>query len=597
MELTIKVTSLALNTTLKSIMQVATLSLQIPELPAPSLGTIYDIRGAMRGPGGDDHVGCLALKRLTSESDDLMEIILGRYETVHIYNLYQEMKKQGFDGKGTTPRSRRILVGVISRLGIYGMRKNDIDLEPEEISSTLQRLVYGPLEEISQCGEEMNANEMYKVSEACFELAACTPEICGMLFNVEADFFTGVQRLIGFGISGYSHYTQPRGWNPDLCLHWGRLRAALLTLFRSSCNPTLPDVALDAVHALNKAECEAVHSLFTSNVPSSAIFKMSVIGDDLLPSGAFVRVIGEVLDKISARMQDTSEKAVLCRGVIDTMVNSKEFVLNALMIQNHVEKEDLFLDPRPTLAEAWYLALETLIKICNEDKGVMSPILHDERILNMVCESCSVAMLLWLTQHVYQKDKQVIMNMDGPHTVAMFSFLEKALTLGNTLLNQVGTHLRHKLQLYIEGGNADNVPSHVMGGIIIESALLRGLSGGFPPWALESMPEIHQALFNACGADSEGFFTVFRLATQVKLWETDGLEGLEQRSTLTGDWVDDWSQKFKADFFENIRQICYANTLEGWRKIKTLVKAACGGTKIGSYGMKPPKTSWNCGGV
>mmetsp|Transcript_62630 Transcript_62630/g.74160 ORF Transcript_62630/g.74160 Transcript_62630/m.74160 type:complete len:104 (-) Transcript_62630:217-528(-) len=99
------------------------------------------------------------------------------------------------------------------------MRKNDIDLEPEEISSTLQRLVYAPLEEISTSGEEMNANEMYKVSEACFDLAACTPEICGMLFNVEADFFGGVQRLIGFGISGYSHYTQPRGWNPDLCLH------------------------------------------------------------------------------------------------------------------------------------------------------------------------------------------------------------------------------------------------------------------------------------------------------------------------------------------------------------------------------------------
>jgi len=45
----------------------------IPELATESrLGEVpYDIRGAMRGPGGEDHVACLVLMRLTKESNEL----------------------------------------------------------------------------------------------------------------------------------------------------------------------------------------------------------------------------------------------------------------------------------------------------------------------------------------------------------------------------------------------------------------------------------------------------------------------------------------------------------------------------------------------
>lgn len=147
-----------------------------------------------------------------------MDIILGRYETMYLYNLYQQIKNVGFDGKGTTPKSRRILIGVISRLGIYGMRKNDKALEPDEISATLQKLLYDPLEEIAACNNlEGSSAEMYRVTEACFDLASCSPEMVGMIFNAEADIFRGVRRLIEFGQLGYHHFDKPRGWNPDLC--------------------------------------------------------------------------------------------------------------------------------------------------------------------------------------------------------------------------------------------------------------------------------------------------------------------------------------------------------------------------------------------
>ena len=52
--------------------------MHIPELIGQSTldHTQYDIRGAMRGPGGEDHVGCLALMRLAFESDEVARAML-----------------------------------------------------------------------------------------------------------------------------------------------------------------------------------------------------------------------------------------------------------------------------------------------------------------------------------------------------------------------------------------------------------------------------------------------------------------------------------------------------------------------------------------
>ena len=38
--------------------------------------TMYDIRGAMHVPVGKHHVGCISLKRIATESDDLAYAIL-----------------------------------------------------------------------------------------------------------------------------------------------------------------------------------------------------------------------------------------------------------------------------------------------------------------------------------------------------------------------------------------------------------------------------------------------------------------------------------------------------------------------------------------
>jgi hypothetical protein len=61
-----------------SIQAAATSLVRLPELAAPSSlrQTRYDIRGAMRRPGGEDHFGCLALLRLATESEVLAQVFV-----------------------------------------------------------------------------------------------------------------------------------------------------------------------------------------------------------------------------------------------------------------------------------------------------------------------------------------------------------------------------------------------------------------------------------------------------------------------------------------------------------------------------------------
>ena len=102
----------------------------IPEYAAQSsLGdTQYDIRGAMCGPGGEDHVGCLVLMRLVDEGESLSTYLASiDSSSFPIFNLIlailDELKRSevnrglnSAEHEITTPMTRRIILRSLSKL-------------------------------------------------------------------------------------------------------------------------------------------------------------------------------------------------------------------------------------------------------------------------------------------------------------------------------------------------------------------------------------------------------------------------------------------------------------------------------------------------
>ena len=107
----------------------------IPELAAASTldHTQYDIRGAMRSPGGEDHVGILTLSRLANESDELARTMVMAHPSLslELCKLHEKLKSIEVDrgpgiihGSGVAPKSRRILCQTICRIALLEWRQS-----------------------------------------------------------------------------------------------------------------------------------------------------------------------------------------------------------------------------------------------------------------------------------------------------------------------------------------------------------------------------------------------------------------------------------------------------------------------------------------
>lgn len=174
---------------LPSVIHVAILSIEhIPELCAPSIldHSIYDIRGAMRGPGGDDHVGCLTLLRITTESDFLVQQVVCSVGPFieRLCKLLSELKGVEQDrgkgivygSRGVTPQSRRILVKVLCHLEL----KSNGSLGA---SSLLSAVFNTSLNVIAGSNmQALDVHTLFDISESAFDLASFSPDIIVTLF-------------------------------------------------------------------------------------------------------------------------------------------------------------------------------------------------------------------------------------------------------------------------------------------------------------------------------------------------------------------------------------------------------------------------------
>jgi hypothetical protein len=209
--------------------QAAVLSLiHLPELTAPSTlrSSRFDIRGAMRSPGGEDHVGVLTLMRMATESLALTNMFLRAKASVvidlcHLYEQLKAMENERgrgvLHGRGVLPKSRRILLGVICHLEIAAGGKSGA-------SGVLQERFQSSVTSIANSNDRVNAHftadSLFYICESVFDLAAFSPNMFNTLFEFKVDDPSSprhacINVLCYAGVYGFQAVSDHRSFTPD----------------------------------------------------------------------------------------------------------------------------------------------------------------------------------------------------------------------------------------------------------------------------------------------------------------------------------------------------------------------------------------------
>ncbi|KAL7493940.1 hypothetical protein ACHAWT_005337 [Skeletonema menzelii] len=557
---------------------------QIPELVAESTleSTRYDIKGAMRGPGGEDHVGCIALIRVSSESDELRNSVFkvcGGRILQDLTNLHHTLKRievergVGVDyGKGVTPLSRRLLIRVVSRLGI---QQGD--------GTVLHSLLEEPLREIvAQKSSPVTIEKLFRFCEAALDLSFFSPELLSHLFRDRTSDLDSLFQTVIMGYAGLSFTSE----GDATTHHWARLRCGIICLLRAC--QSMTDYSAGVIRALIRAECEAAAAQCDQGPSSgSNLFVEDIIGEEKIHTGAYVILIGEYLKHLSSSKVMTEDQVASCRRCVQVLKHCASDVASVLL---HVSPEaSAHVDPRVTLAEAWFLTMKTLASVCRHNDQIIS-MLATENVQTLFGESLSVAMLFIFMKDIGGKkrpapDMQQGMSPDGPQTLAISDFIAESMLLGPSIL--AGSIAALSAHIQINCGN--EVPAEVLGGAAISASLLRAISGATPPWVVEDTPVLFKAMHTALGNDSDLFIQALGVSTKLETMTAVG--GLRAGEKLSGRYLDA-SDSHINSFLGKAAETVAKND---WKKMKVVLKSATGGKKKESgFNLKPHYSNWEC---
>lgn len=198
-----------LDSLLRHIIETSLSSLErLPELLAPSIlaHSTYDIKGTMRGPGGEDHVGCLAMMRLVSESIPLTQRVTELIDPYvpRLEELYFRLKS--FDGRrgtgnhhgvGVAPQTRRIMIGTLCKM-------------ERKLQALVDKIANSTMKDIAACSSKTPTTaDLHRLVELTLDLAAFPPQhVALFLSESSADFarccFEGIVRVC---LTGYDVFT------------------------------------------------------------------------------------------------------------------------------------------------------------------------------------------------------------------------------------------------------------------------------------------------------------------------------------------------------------------------------------------------------
>jgi len=557
---------------------------QIPELVAGSTldSTRYDIRGAMRGPGGEDHVGCIALIRMSGESDELRNSIFkvcGESILQDLTSLHHALKRIEVErgvgveyGKGVTPLSRRLLIRVVSRLGM------------QQGGTVLHSLLEEPLSEIvSQKSAPPSIEKLFRLCEAALDLSFFSPELLSHLFRNRASDLGSLFETAIMGYAGLSFTSE----EDSTTYHWGRLRCGVICLLRAC--QSMTDYSSGVLTALIKAECEAAAAQCGQGPHSgSTLFIENIVGEEMIHSGAYIMLIGEYLKHLSSSKHMTVEDQVeLCRRCVQTLRHSAPVVASILL---HDSPEAInHVDPRPTLAEAWFLTMKTLASVCRHNEQINSSLVADN-VQILFGESVSLAMLFIFMKDIGGKkrpapDMQRGMSPDGPQTLAISDFISESMLLGPSILTASFSAISAHIQL----NYGNTFPVEVLGAAVISASLLRAISGATPPWVVEDTPILFQSIYSSLGSNLDLFIHTLGVSTKHETLTDFG--ALRAGEKLCGRYLDA-SDSHIISFLTKARECAAKND---WKKMKVVLKSATGGKKKESgFNLKPHYSSWEC---
>ncbi|KAL7545932.1 hypothetical protein ACHAWF_009281 [Thalassiosira exigua] len=562
---------------------------QIPELVAESTlqSTRYDIKGAMRGPGGEDHVGCIALLRLSHESDCLASAIFGVYGHTILHdlsNLHHELKTSELRrgpscdwGVGVTPVSRRIILRVISRMALHGM--NETKDQHDEGRAIITKLLQAPLEEMkSQKEAPVSAGKIYRLCEDAYDISFFSSELVADLFYHRAH---DLQILFDCTISGYSALLSLP--DADICHQWGRLRGGAYCVLCAGLKHTISDNAAAIIAAIIKAECESAEFQCNQGPESgSNIFNDNIVGEHKVHAGLFITLIRDCLDRIAKGKGPIEQYIDEVQRCILVLKDTSSAVTSLLLHQS--PEAQSHVDPRPTIAESWFLALVSLAGIFRSNNEVAAHV----DVVALFGESLSMATTLIFLKDLGSKRApapviQKGLSLDGPHTLAMVSYISESLLLGPSISVVAGKKILSALQIN------DTLKGDVSGQIIITSSLLRAVSGALPPWAVEETPELFRSMHLALGGDYNNFVQILSASAEVKCSAPFG--GIRAGELLAGRYLDVSSRHIES-FLLQAQEVCMKGD---WKKLKVILKSTCGGKKKdSSFNLKPQLTSWDC---
>ncbi|KAL3923871.1 MAG: hypothetical protein SGILL_001395 [Bacillariaceae sp.] len=575
--------------------------LRLPELPSPSTlrSSRFDVRGAMRSPGGEDHVGVLTILRLAGESKALSLAFLRSKPSVllDLCSLYEELKSMELNrgvgvywGTGVLPKSRRILLGIICSLDVVAGGD-------AQLSQRLEAIFEHAVSSITANSDQMACpppGALFHICESVFDIAAFRPDIANLVFdtrNDNADRPTCIHVLHETTNFGFRVPTDVM--TDDTILQWNRLRAAIFTLLKGSSAPDIPSSAVPLLQSLIRVECEAVLSQCGHGPNStSRVFHEDVISEENIPAGLFIQVLTETLSN-AFRSQVPVEAL---GNALRVLVDARQLVLQTIVsdCSSPVKKES-FHDPRPVIAESWLICMNVLCKAMVVN-GTVRPKSQEQESVTAVADLlvhtfiAVIALLLYssLEKKQEKRAEDPGMTLDGPQGLVLMDFLQSYFCMGPEMLQTAASRLIQ--QIPVETGNNPDAAGYG----IIGAVLFRGIQGSLPPWAVESLPSVYSALFAAMGKSVDDFGHMLDLSMSIRLRANDQFGSIRGGLLLSGRFFEKMNDSSRRSFLTEAKKLAKEDSTAAWKRLKVIIKQACGGKKKDTdFNQRPALTRWD----
>jgi hypothetical protein len=356
--------------------------------------------------------------------------------------------------------------------------------------------------------------------------------------------------------------------------------------------------------ACTSAECEAIHrQCMCGPLSASNIFVDEVVSPESIPAGLMIRALVEIVTQTCCHLNhDQSVRSL--QNCIQALATLKEPVLVTISLKcpDPQCNTEAFVDPRPTLAEAWFQAMSALAEIVTTQQ-TSERIVMPSAVENLLVDTCSIMVSLLfypsLGKTISERASDPGMSLDGPHSLAMMSFFGAYFRLQIGMLQKAGERLLGLVPTNLQAAQIFCTDRTFQGTAIIGASLFRACQGALPPWAIEAIPEVYSALFEfALGNDVDVFGLWIRLSMELRLQSspqtTPSLGSLSDGQLLSGRCFEGMSNQAKMNFVNEAKLLARAGGGADWRRLKGLIKQACGGKKKDTdFNQKPSPTRWD----